>query len=75
MPELEKTLKKVTKVGTAKIAGFVCNKKAPVILRLDLEIPREKLESALDVLGLDGTDELIKSLEATVRGLKKGKRF
>lgn len=71
MEDLKGKLERIPKVGTAKIAGFVCNKKAPVILRLDLEIPIEEFEGALDVLGLEPTEELVESLETALRGLKK----
>ncbi len=73
MDELLGKLANIPKVGTAKIAGFVCNKKAPVVLRLDLEIPAEKLENALAVLNLEPSKELIDSLEVALRGLKKTK--
>jgi len=71
MADIKETLKKIPKLGNAKIAGLVCNKKAPMILRLDLEIPADEFENALDVLGLESTDEVVDSLEKALAAIKK----
>jgi len=62
---------KIKKLGTAKIAGLVCNKKAPMTLRIDIEIPKESMQDVLDALGLEATPELVDSLEVALKELKK----
>jgi hypothetical protein len=74
MADIKETLKKIPKLGNAKIAGLVCNKKAPMILRLDLEIPADEFENALDVLGLESTDEVVDSLEKALAAIKKQRK-
>jgi len=74
MADIRKSLKEIPKLGNAKIAGLVCNKKAPMILRLDIEIPAEDFEDAIEALGLEPTNEVINSLEAALNALKKQRR-
>lgn len=68
---VEKTLAALRELGTAKIAGLVCNKKAAMTLRIDIEIPKERMQGALDTLGLEATPELLESLEVAIQGLKR----
>ena len=59
-------------VGTGKIAGMVCNKKAPVVqLNIELEVPIEELPTALETLGLEATPELVRSMEAATAALRR----
>lgn len=74
MADIRKTLKEIPKLGNAKIAGLVCNKKAPMILRLDIEIPAEEFEDAIEALGLEPTNEVINSLEKALNALKKQRK-
>ena len=74
MPEEKDALKKIAKLGTAKIAGLVCNKRSPMVLRIDLELPADNVVSAIEELGLEPTDEILKSLEVALQGLKQSKR-
>lgn len=67
----ERTLATLKSLGTAKIAGLVCNKKAAMTLRLDVEVAKENMQGALDALGLEPTAELLESLEIALRELRK----
>ncbi len=55
--------------GTAKIGGVTCNKKAATILRIDLEIPPEKIKDVLQELNLEATDEFRAALDDLIGGL------
>ena len=73
MDESTKVLTNLSKLGNAKIAGLVCNKNSPMLLRVDVQIPVEQLENALDVVQMDASDELISSLESALASIKKSK--
>jgi hypothetical protein len=58
------------KFGTAKIAGMTCNKNAPAVLRIDLHVAQDQLQSILKELNLEYTPELAASLNALATKLK-----
>ncbi len=68
---LKEELKGLKRLGNAKIAGLVCNKKAPMTLRIEVDVPHDQIEDVLGALDLEATDELKASLEAILKGIKK----
>lgn len=67
---LKEELKGLKRLGNAKIAGLVCNKKAPMTLRIEVDVPHDQIEDILGALDLEATDELKASLEATLKRIK-----
>jgi len=63
MEELKSGMAKISKLGQAKIAGLTCNKRAGILLRLDIEVPPERLKEVVDALQLETTPELVASLQ------------
>lgn len=61
----------LSRFGTAKIAGFTCNKRSPVTIRIDLEVRHENVGNALSALGLEATEELVTTLESTLAHVRK----
>jgi hypothetical protein len=68
---LKEELKGLKKLGNAKIGGLVCNKTAPMILRIEVDVPHDQIENVLEALDLEATEELKASLEAILKGIKK----
>ncbi|NDY43267.1 hypothetical protein G3N55_10490 [Dissulfurirhabdus thermomarina] len=68
---LKDELKVLKRLGTAKVAGLVCNKKAPVTLRIEVEVPQDQVADVVAALDLEPTDRLRSALEAILRGFKK----
>ena len=64
----------LNRLGTAKLAGLTCNKRAPLVARLDVEIPVEHLQETIEALGLEPTDALLQELTAALDVLKATKK-
>lgn len=74
LEKLKAELQGLKKLGNAKIAGLVCNKKAPMTLRVEFEVPHDQIEDILDALDLEATDQLRDSLESTLKAFNKKKK-
>lgn len=44
-----------------------------MLLRVDIQVPADKIESVLDAVQMDASDELINSLETALRSIKNKK--
>lgn len=72
--KLKAELQGLKKLGNAKIAGLVCNKKAPMTLRVEFEVPQDQIEDILEALDLEATDQLRDSLESTLKAFNTKKK-
>lgn len=73
LEKLKSELQGLKKLGNAKIAGLVCNKKAPMTIRVEFEVPYDQVEDIVDALDLEATDQLRESLDAAVKAFNKKK--
>ena len=73
MDDVINRIQRVARLGSAKIAGLVCNKNSPTTLRIELEVPHDQLESVIAALNLEGTDRLNTALEGISSGLRKAR--
>ena len=68
---LKEELKGLKRLGNPKIAGLVCNKRAPMTLRIEVDVPSSEIEDVISALDLELTPELKLSLEAILKGVTK----
>jgi hypothetical protein len=73
MDDVISRINQAAKLGSAKVAGLVCNKNSPTTLRIELEVPHDQLESVLAALNIEGTDRLTTALEGVTSGLRKAR--
>ncbi|NDY43266.1 hypothetical protein G3N55_10485 [Dissulfurirhabdus thermomarina] len=68
MPDIKDELAVLKRLGVAKVAGLVCNKDAPLSLRIEVELPEDRVEDVVAALDLEPTERLRSALEAILRG-------